>query len=706
MAQPWLTEKGDIDVQKEPFFLKSKKNKAIFSQVMEDCKDMDEYAKPARDAAKEAIQGYMALSYNAKQAGRSNLFIPKIHSIVYARLAMEAANIPKVEYKARKSSSKQKMKFLNAAKNNAEQGDDNLRPSALNLWFHQNFDKVLLGTGFRFLTYLYQTRVVQVKNDEGEVVSKVMTVHDDVWDEVPDFFHVGVSRDMQQGMIGGRACYYDKYYTKDHFLERFDNPMHHDVKRAAESIDWAEHDCFNTNHTWNVPQNMIRVRFYWDAFKDLYYVVANGIPIRMDFILDHGPWERPKKFLPITSIHNTYNYDMQAEGFENFFQDGRQYSGANKTSTNKTFWSKGDAKLVQGLVAFSNSIWRAAADNTKASSVHFLMTNSAGVYDQIRTADLYGIVPLKASGDSFDVKSLTEGSDYLNKFTGMDDSVDNLMIFALGNDYKRAAAELTNEKATVAAIRQQVQRVHLNLGMKMNESGGIKRHYRVLLNLIQQYYPQKSERQLIEGEDPADFNVEEQDIVRDRDGHPVAVKVPKEVPIEDEIVMIGYGANMRVVGIDHPDAEGKVSAKMFLSHKSLLVTEEEPEIYVEEGSAFAELTALERAQDLEFLQTIGQFFQLAYDGKPVIPKEGAEYIIRQTTDSWDKIDPDKVFDKKEEDELLDENLLAPFTDALDNSGEMEPTVPQPSEQPLGVPPLGNEAGPAASAGLLASALTP
>lgn len=706
MAQPWLTEPGELDTSQRPFLLRSNKNRAIFKQVMDDCKDMDDYAKPARDAAREAIQGYMALSYSGRKAGRSNLFIPKIHSVVYARLAMEAANVPNIEYKARKSSSKQKMKFINAAKENAEQGDDNLRLSSTNLWFHQNFDKILLGVGFRFLSYLYQTRVVQVKNDKGEVESRIMTVYDDVWDEVPDFFHVGVSRDMQHGMVGGRACYYDKYFPRDHFIERFDNPMYHDVKRAADSDGWAEHDCFQHNHTWEVTQNMIRVRFYWDLFKDLYYVVANGIPIRMDFILDHGPWERPKKFLPITSIHNTYNYDMQAEGFENFFQDGRQYSGANKASTNKTFWSKGDAKLVQGLVAFSNSIWRAAHDHTKASSVHFLMTNSAGVYDQIRTADLYGIVPLKASGENFDVKSLTEGSDYLNKFTGMDDSVDNLMTFALGNDWKRAAAELTNEKATVAAIRQQVQRIHLNLGMKMNESGGIKRHYRILLNLIQQYYPQKSERQLIDTEEPADFNVEEEDIVRDRDGHPVAVKLPKEVPIDEEIVTLGSGKDIRVVGANHPDAEGKVSSKMFLAHKNLIVTEEEPQIYVEEGSAFAELTALERAQDMEFLQTIGQFFGLAYEGQPVIPKEGAEYIIRQVTDSWDKIDPDKVFDKKEEDEILDQNLLAPFADAIDAEGNMEPLQQQPSDIPTGVPRMGNQDAPSASAGLLAQALTP
>ena len=140
---------------------------------------------------------------------------------------MEAANPPFVEYKARKEDSEQMMKFINAAKDNAETGDGNLRPDAINLWYHQNFDKILLGVGFRYLTYLLQRRLVKYKDEHGKVKEKSMIVYDDVWDEVPNFFNIGVSRDCQTGMFGGRACSYDKFFARTQFQERLSRRQRH-----------------------------------------------------------------------------------------------------------------------------------------------------------------------------------------------------------------------------------------------------------------------------------------------------------------------------------------------------------------------------------------------------------------------------------------------------------------------------------------------
>ena len=139
-------------------------DQALLDQVNNEVEDMETWAQAPRNNAKIAIKSYMAFT-NAPLNGRSRFFVPKLHAVTYARMAMEAANMPKVEYKARKSASQPKMKFINAAKDNAETGDGNLRPDSINLWFHQNFDKILFGVGFRYLSYLMQTRIVKVKDD-------------------------------------------------------------------------------------------------------------------------------------------------------------------------------------------------------------------------------------------------------------------------------------------------------------------------------------------------------------------------------------------------------------------------------------------------------------------------------------------------------------------------------------------------------------
>src|SRR3990167_1233847 len=108
------------------------------------------------------------------------------------------------------------------------------------------------------------------------------------------------------------------------------------------------------------------------------------------------------------------------------------------------------------------------------------------------------------------------------------------MTYALGNDWRRAASEMTNEKATVAAIRQQVMRIRMNQNMKYNEAGGIKRHYRLLVNLIQQYYPEPVQIDLVDGKVPDKTN--EEDIIRDPDGVPVKIKKHKQIPIDGYVV--------------------------------------------------------------------------------------------------------------------------------------------------------------------------
>lgn len=662
MAAPWVP----APLKKpKPFTWRDEEQRKLHELVNRDCRDMDEYAKPARDAARVAIQGYMALTRKT-YTNRSDIFPPTIHAILYSRIAMEAANVPRVEFKARKKSSEPKMKTLNAALRNVENGDGDLRAPSIHQWFHQNFDKILFGVGFRFQGYHLQTRLIHIKDEQGKWKQVKSIVHDDIIDLVPDFFHVGVSRDAQPGLFGASSCYWDRFYTREGFLEAFDTPYYQNIEAVTQS-------------PWYADSRFIRVRFYWNLHKDLYYVQAlpveigdsaeevmeSAVPIREDYILDYGDPSRPKKFLPISSIHNDQGFEMQGtDPLTAVFQGGRPYNPTEVTaSSNKSFWSKSDPLLAKSLIAFQKSLWGAAADHVKASSVHFLLSSNAGVLDQINTGALYGIMPLRGDPNSFDVKSLTENSAFFQKWAEMEEAVKNTLKYSLGNDYERAAVELTNEKATVAAIRQQVQRLRSDFNLKFN-TGPIQRHYRITCNLIQQYYPEPTLMDLADGEIPE--GTDEEDVIRDQDGYPIQVKKRKEIPLDSAVVIIKKKDGKRtLVADDHPDVpEEKKGAgeKVFTAYEEFIRTEEEPDIYIEPGSTFAELKALERSLEIEKMNSYQFWLGLAYPEtdangaqvmKPLIPREGAEHLLEKFAEKWDD-DPEKLLNKGQED-VLDEN---------------------------------------------------
>ncbi len=659
-------------------------------EVNLDVDDMIKYAQHARKQGKDAIQGYMAIA-NLTKPGRSNIFPPVIHAMIYSRMSMEAANIPNVQYKHRLGASEPKMRWINAARKNAEAGDNNMRPPSVHLWMNQNFDKILFGVGFRYLSYLLQQRIVKITVD-GKIKEKTTTVYDDIWDENLDFFNVGVSRDMLPGMFQGRACYFDKFFQRDVFLEKFDNENYINIGMVK-------------NSKWYQANDFIRVRYYYDLYRDLYYMQAcqkdpfvggdqygeYSLPIRDDFIQDYGCEDRPEKFLPVTSIHNDMNFDMKQESEFNILQAGRQYADIGNPTNNKSFWSKSDPYLVRALIGAKNILWRANIDNTKASTVNFLLAESTGIFDQVKSADLYGVVPIRAANNkSFDTKSLMANSDFMKSWQGADEMIDNAMTYCLGNDYKRVAADLTDEKATIAAVRNNVQQMRMKYNAKFNESGPIPRHYRILLNLIQQYYPERT-LVLLSGDPLPPGITDEEDMYRDLDGQIIGYYKTKMIPYEEQLHIFDADedGNQRIVSANHPDAVGKDTQAQFPATKNLLVTEEVPEIYIEPGSTFQEMKALEKSLEMEKVNAYMPFLGLSYpDGdnkdqagapvmKPLIGKEGAKYIIENMAEVFED-EPDKIF-PDESDISQQPDPLVPYAFA---GGQSPPT----GQTPMGAMP--------------------
>lgn len=710
IGKTFMQIRSDPKAQKIPQSLRK-----LCQQASADCADMAMWRRPAAQMAEEAILGYMAMA-QASKTGRSSFFPPTLHAIVYSRMALESATIPNVVYKHRRAKSEPQMKYINAAKKNAESGDYNMRPPALFNWYMQNFDKILFGVGFRYLSYLCQTRVINVKDeDTGKWKEKTCVVYDDIWDQKLSFFHTGVSRDTMPGMFGGTSAYTDMFFRREQFAARFlKNSMYMNIKLALATIH----------------SEFIKVRLYWLLPQDLYLMMAlpgdmediddqaEGIPIRQDHILEYGPHDRPQKFIPITSIHGDFSFDMKTTSdldMPLYSQAGRSYSEPLTVSRNPTFWTKGDGHLTKGVISLKRAIWRATADNVKASTVFYLMSQNPGVLSQIKRSDNYGIVPIKADERSFNVKALLERPQAFNGIREWDDAVDNLGVYALGHDWRQSAAQFTNEKATTAAIRENMKHVRSKLGQDINEAGGISRHYWCLLQLIQQFYPEKTKIYLASDEELPD-DIEEPDILRDEDGSltgekkkPIGYKRLKKIPY-DEMVNVTYDEKGDISGVKADEENGEMYIP---GSKRLLVTAEEPEIYIEPGSTFASMKALERALDLERLDHYKPYLSLTYPDangqmQPIIPKAGAEALLRKSAEVWDD-DPDEVIPPENAKENERPPLHRPFAGArkvppmpMSMAGAPAAPMMQGNSATGGMPPSGG----AGNVNALAASLVP
>lgn len=662
------------------------------------------YQKPALKYAEEAIQGFMALQ-TASKPGRSSFFPPTLHSIVFSRMALESTNQPTVQYKHRLAKSEPLMKFINAAKDNAERGDGNLRPPSLFNWYQQNFDKLMFGVGFRHLTYLLQTRVINIKDDKGKWKEKFCVEYDDIWDEKLNFFYTGVSRDTLPGMFGGTSAYTDKFFRREQFKAKFaQNDRYFNVETAMEKF---KGEFIRVRYYWNLPQDLFCVQAM-DATEDMIEDVGYGIIIREDYILEYGPPERPHKMIPITSLHGDFNFDMKVASYLDLTlmtNQGRAFTDFVSPSRNQSFWTKGNAQLVKGTIALKRAMWRATADNVKASTVFFAMSQNPGVLNQIKRSDLYGVVPMKADERSFNVKALLDRNQAMNGFLEYDEAVDNLASFAIGHDWRTNATQLTNETATVAAIRQNMTNVRASQNQAMNEAGPITRHYQLLLNLIQQFYPEKTRIELMPGDEIPPATPEADIIRKDKDGSPIAYLREKQIPYS-EAVVVKEGKDGKI-SVKADEGEG---GKFIPGKKELLVTAEEPTIFIVPNSSFARMKALERGMDNEKWAQRLQLMQVMYPNpdtgqpEPLIPRKGAEYWIKQSADIWEE-DPDEILGNEDTNQQPPK-VPRPFGHSQSQKSQtiMPPpgTMPAQGAQPMmagagsrGLPPLptgGNSVG--------------
>tara|TARA_Y100000310_G_scaffold26154_3_gene24966 strand:+ start:783 stop:2945 length:2163 start_codon:yes stop_codon:yes gene_type:complete len=693
---------------------RSHEEKKMFQYVTGEVEDMIDYALPWRREGQDAIKGYMATAARAHagRKSRSNYLAPIVHSAIYARNAVEAAQGPQVEIKFRKAKNKPRAKWINASLKASEMGHSNLRPPADGLFFEQTFDKNLLGVGAMYTDYWFQTGVCPVYDPiKHKWIEKTVVMHDDIYEQVVDPFNFGVDRGTKLGCIGCKKQYMDVFFSRDAFFNRFNGPTYMNMDpHIIPDGDWYHGD-LDIRHKPRVGQGEVRARYFWDIENKITYMLANGIPIRWTYILNYGNSDNPKPHCPITTIHNDYNYE-EAGGAHSFTtQNNRFYVPETSIKTTKSFWSKGDARLVKPMVAVKNTFGRVAVDYLKAAGVHFVV-GPTGVVDRINRGKLYGIEPIQIDGNqNFDVKSIAAGSNFFSEYKLGEEHYDQVMSFALGRDWRRVGMEGKEERATIAQIREGRERRRDAQNSALNQTNGIWLRYWIKYQLIQQYYVEPSKMKINDNMEVEEM--EEQNIERDSEGRPVKVIMRKEIPIGFEVLEAKLPSGRKVINADGeetdemkyqmidpttPEGERLITEQnispqeLFTAGKeNLTVIDEEPVIDIIPLSTFEQNKALNDAALIEKIQTLMPFLTMLYNGEPIIPKEGAVYFIRHITNTLDpNLNAERFLGREEGGEPRDDESAPPAF--------LNTKTASPSQGLGGIIPEGGAPAPAVSQG--------
>lgn len=667
------------------FRFRNPEARQLHAWVNAEVEDMIDYARPARELGSDSVQGYMSVvGASRKRKDRSDITFPLLHSVIYSRQAIEAARAPKVKFRPRTDADKQNMKWIEAAILNSERGSYD-KPSVDHTYFEWTFDKNLCGVGAVYVGFEFQTQILHVQNPiTGKWEEKKTVISDDIVEKNIDFFNFGVSRDMKPGMYGGRAAYWDQFFDESTFFHKFgNNPFYENVSRdKIPDGDWFMGAADGISKP-RMQSRVYRVRHFWDLVHNLYYVQANGIPIRHSYIQDYGDWQKPMPMIPIATIHNDFAYEYHRESALGNFarQNNRFYDSKSQVNTNKTFWSKSEALVSKPMIAAKNTFGRSLVDHMKASGVHFVMGPSA-IIERINKGSLAGIEPIALDAGDFNTKSLVQNSSFLNDFRVSDDFFSKVTTAALGRDIGRISQDAPPQ-ATVAAMQKEMEQRRDAQNARFNSTGGIVRKYWLKYIMVKQYFPLPKKVRINDAGELED--IDEYRVLRDEDGNPVmylhAKKVDVDFPVveridyertedvdEDGVSRTYLKRNIRLLEPGHSDAKKVMAQSFFTVREELFRTVEDPEIQIEPLSSFQETSALDKAVATEQINTLTPFFTMAYpDGKPVLPPEAINFILQHISRAFG-IPFDEMMGKlSDSEEKMEEDEISPpaYEDAQD-----------------------------------------
>jgi len=681
------------------FRFRNPEARQLHAWVNAEVEDMIDYARPTRELGSDAIQGYMSVVHRAKtRKDRSDITFPLLHSVIYSRQAIEAARAPKVKFKARTDADKPNLKWIEASIKHSERGGYNHVPVD-HTYFEWTFDKNLFGVGGVYVGFEFQTQICHVFDPVRQrVVEKKIVVSDDIVQKNIDFFNFGVSRDMKPGMYGGRAAYWDVFFDESAFFHKFgNNPLYENVsKEKIPDGDWfmGAASGIAKPRSW---KRIYRVRYFWDLFHNLFYVQANGIPIRHSYIQDYGDYKNPMPIIPIATIHNDFAFEYNRESALNSFarQNNRFYDASSNVNTNKTFWSKSEAMVAKPMIAARNTFGRSMVDWMKAAGVHFV-TGPSAIIERINKGKLYGIEPIALDAGDFQTKSLVQNSNFLNEFRVADDYFSKISTAALGRDIGRISRD-NPPQATVAAMEQEMEQQRDAQNARYNSTGGVVRKYWLMYILVKQYFPTPKKVRM--GEDGSIEDIDEYRIVRDHDGTPLFHLHQKKISLDFPVVermneervtekdengmdRSYLKRSYEMLDPSHSRALGMSSQMFFTAREEMYNMQEDPEIEIEPLSSFQERTALDKAVATEQLNALAPFFTMVHaDGTPVLPPTAINFILQHIARAFGIPFDEMMNNLSQSEEKAEEDAVMPpaYEDGMDLQANAQP-------QPGGITP--------------------
>jgi len=370
----------------------------------------------------------------------------------------------------------------------------------------------------------------------------------------------------------------------------------------------------------------------WNVMRDEVLMIANGV------IIYHGANPYKHKELPFVD-----------------YIDRLQFN---------TYVGEGEPQRIANICDAINAFVNIAIDKEKkAGSGINLLDNSNSEFDDTATIlSPNQVTRVSSPKDAFVHVELPGMSGSTDKIISM---LMDYLIFATGVDFRQITDMNTSTQATVAAIRREITQGRLNLNVKRNENRGYKRLGWLLMELVQQYYPEPLIKHLAGMEEMSPEQIE---------------ALMKEKKVEYR--------RIRVKGMDFrekPNSKGEYTREsltmskkgeeeigFFQARPAYIKSKGKLTVRVVSESTFAASRELEKANAKDYVEVAGSAMEPGPEGQPK-PILSLKYGLQKLVDAYG-YDRQKAFDTTGETDQGDQTAQSEAKKLL--GGMQPPGAPQ------------------------------
>lgn len=460
VQDPWVANQEEEEAHKR-----------IMWRVESEMKMARQMYEDEWDNAREIYEAYIPNDVAARSGRKSNLKIPLSHMITESALAEEIDAFPDIEIDTQEEDDKLKIPILNACKKYALNRTkwEKVKMKALRL-------RRIYGFSVVRISYVRETRIVHeripLKNDDGLLSVGFREAVDHPYDDIK----IEVIEDPYRFYVDDMALDIDDAVDCALITEMswqvFQKTFQHD--KRFKNINFVKPGAYYAMHygsgKWVYPDNgeinerkKVKVMEYWNEVTDEYVVIANGIIIRQDHLVDDH------KRLPFAVMH--------------------MYRRP------KSFCSKGVPKLIESIEAAYNALISAELQATKLAFPIITTSEDSGI-DPKAVAHYPGVV-FDGAMDKMKLEKL--GSVPAEAYQ-LKAKLEELLIWVTGVNYQNVFGDQSS-RVGIEALKKESMLSRINLNLRENEVDFVVRIGNLLIQDIMQYYKTPKVRALVSPEE-------------------------------------------------------------------------------------------------------------------------------------------------------------------------------------------------------------